>query len=110
MNNCIICGKECKGECCSGACRARKSRRTRTKDQRTPRAHTLTKAESHVGASQIGIVKALHEAINEQAQATFYRQPLRAIEPVKPSLPGDPDYDGVCLDAKYDSHRRADYV
>ena len=25
--NCIICGKECIGECCSGACRAKKSRR-----------------------------------------------------------------------------------
>ncbi len=34
MNKCIICGKECKGECCSGACRAKKSR-TRTPVKRT---------------------------------------------------------------------------
>ncbi len=28
MNKCEVCGKECIGKCCSGACRAKKSRRT----------------------------------------------------------------------------------
>ena len=28
MNECVICSKECEGVCCSGACRAKKSRRT----------------------------------------------------------------------------------
>lgn len=45
MNKCVICGKECKSECCSGACRARKSRRTRTdtgaRPERTVEAHAL---------------------------------------------------------------------
>lgn len=35
MNECIICGKECKGDCCSGACRAKKSRRTVVKAHAT---------------------------------------------------------------------------
>lgn len=28
MNKCVICDKECVATCCSGACRAKKSRRT----------------------------------------------------------------------------------
>ena len=30
MNRCVICDKECTGDCCGGACRAKLSRRTRT--------------------------------------------------------------------------------
>ena len=33
---CIVCGKESKNECCSGRCRARKSRRTRTDEAHAP--------------------------------------------------------------------------
>ena len=36
MNNCVICGKDSESECCSGACRAKKSRRTQ---ERTVKAH-----------------------------------------------------------------------
>lgn len=47
MNKCVICGKECKAECCSGACRAKKSRRTASKDirQRTAQAHGLKRGK-----------------------------------------------------------------
>lgn len=42
---CMICGKECTGRTCSGACRARLSRRTRTEqaheDKRTQEGMTL---------------------------------------------------------------------
>lgn len=41
MSKCVICGKDSIGECCSGACRAKKSRRTqeRTDRMRTVEAH-----------------------------------------------------------------------
>ena len=55
-------------------------------------------------------VQATWDRRNAQGQATIYDQPLRAVPPIRPSLPGDPDYDGVCLDDKYDSHRRAEPV
>ena len=47
MGKCIICGKECAGECCSGACRAKKSRRTQNKahahdTERTSEAYGVT--------------------------------------------------------------------
>lgn len=41
MAKCMICGKECKGECCSGACRAKKSRRM----VGTAHAHGVTVTE-----------------------------------------------------------------
>ena len=39
MNECVICGKECQGMCCSGACRARKSRRTNMNQGARSEAH-----------------------------------------------------------------------
>ena len=46
MNKCVICGKECTGQCCSGACRARLSRRTRTNGERTVKAHAILEQPS----------------------------------------------------------------
>ncbi len=37
MNECKVCGKECNGSTCSGSCRAKLQRRTRT--QETEQAH-----------------------------------------------------------------------
>ena len=40
---CIMCGTECVSECCSGKCRARKSRRTRTAEGARSPAHARPK-------------------------------------------------------------------
>ncbi len=135
MNNCVICGKECKGECCSGACRARKSRRTRTQGithterlykqakQGSTRAGSteevvpmpampkgITQSKAVMPRASNPDVQRIWDSRRAAGQPTIYSKPYLITEPVKPSLPGDPDYDGVCLDPKYDSHRRANYV
>jgi len=55
MNNCRICGKECTGKTCSGACRAKLSRRTESVEtfqahahdkERTVEAHAPTRTAS----------------------------------------------------------------
>ncbi len=55
MNKCTECGKECQGVCCSGACRARKSRRTRTQQgarpMRTDAAHADEAMVAHAAAT-----------------------------------------------------------
>lgn len=59
MANCVICGKECTGECCGGACRAKKSRRTertRTVEAHAGKQTKLDDWQEQVNALPIGVV------------------------------------------------------
>ena len=46
MNRCKVCNKECNGNTCSGACRAKLSRRTRTADLGAQTRRTQTSARA----------------------------------------------------------------
>ncbi len=134
MGKCVVCGKDSKSECCSGACRAKKSRRTveRTEAVRTVDAHaahgviidacgTEHKAVEQSTASAQGVPVGVGRVTSPFRDDTgkepidFYKRgkdiqyktaaELGEHELNRVSLPGDPDYDGVCLDAKCDDHR-----
>lgn len=54
----------------------------------TEQGSTVTKADSHVDASDIGMVKALHQAILKPERI--------AQDNIRVSKPGDPDYEPQC--------------
>jgi len=51
--------------------------------------NAISKAESHVDASDIGVVKALHQLAAKQPERTEHGF-------IRVSKPGDDDYDGIC--------------
>lgn len=53
MAKCVVCGKDSVGECCGGACRAKKSRRARAQDEE----RTLEKPVVIVGVLAYEIVE-----------------------------------------------------
>ncbi len=50
MNRCKVCNTECNGNTCSGACRAKLSRRTRRSDNE---AHAPAVTEAHAQADKL---------------------------------------------------------
>jgi hypothetical protein len=110
MSKCIICGTECTGKTCSGACRAKLSRRTDKAHGEQAHAHAHaepkgTEAIPNYGQSdcQCRHCRALKSNGLDKQGYTLNHGPYKPAKDLKDkelnrvSLPGDPDYGGVAL-------------
>lgn len=52
-----------------------------------------------------GEAKVIPKTYTDQEFTKLMAQADRKAKPLRVPVPGDADYDGVCLDAKYDSRR-----
>ena len=119
MNNCVICGKESESECCSGACRAKKSRQQRslgpageieahahdmrTDEGRTVEAHAVSEQPliENFGESDCECTDCKLNRLNGNHHVINHGDWKPAVE-LGPSelnrvtLPGDPDYKAKC--------------
>ena len=119
MNKCI-CGKEIsdRAKTCSATCRSRLARSVASDDESVANA-TVNESVASSVASELPAnfgqadcqcwhckgnrINKNKNVINHGPYKTAAELGLNEINRV--TLPGDIDYDGVCNDAKYDSHR-----
>ncbi len=99
MSKCMICGKDSgKGKTCSSTCRSKLARSV-AKDGVSVANATVEECCKPSVANPKPRTFTDQEFTMLMAQANWRTKPLRV------SVPGDVDYDGVCLDAKYDNRR-----
>ena len=100
MNECVVCGKECTGVCCSGACRAKLSRRT--VDTVQAHAHGSARTQAH-GLNMAELSTPEHRVHSIQQLARHEVDRAGRANNTMPPLPGDDDYTGVChnVDGKW---------
>ena len=111
MSECMICSKECTGKTCSGACRAKLSRRTQNSNierasERTRTVEPSARSEAHATISIDGAIIdiARHEPIQLGRHDELVTDDYGDVVGVnrsrttgcRVSIPGDEDYDGVC--------------
>ena len=107
MSECIICKTECSGTTCSGSCRAKLSRRTRTQE---PEAHAhgieahapSARKEAHAGVTPtlqhyqanptMYAARTNPEAINWGKPLSLWGLEKAGFKANRVSIPGDWDY------------------
>jgi hypothetical protein len=114
-NKCAVCGKECNGNTCSGSCRAKLSRRTRTADlgaqpRRTESSARFTKEPDFNGCpdpirigQQDAPTQCVEYANRTNPDSLNHGKPMTMDALKKAGLtanrvpvPGDHDYCGCC--------------
>ena len=103
MNKCTVCGKECVGECCSGACRAKKSRQDRAHahaEGRTVEAHAAQTLPDNYGLPDCECQQCQTNRVNGNKHMINHsdckmRSEMASEELNRVTLPGDVDYLGV---------------
>lgn len=110
MNKCVICGKECEGKCCSAACRAKKSRRTRTVAHATVDEPSVAEFDKvaelynkplNFGQPDCKCMTCRANKVNGNKHKVNHGPykhagQLARGEVNRVALPGDVDYTGVC--------------